>query len=69
VGITPYGGYQNVVTCTVIAAGSEGFFGQGDPNQGKNPQAWASQTGQNFVDDNRHMDFAVAHAWPDNWEM
>jgi hypothetical protein len=54
---------------TVIAAGSEGFFGQGDPNQGKNPQAWASQTGQNFVDDNRHMDFAVAHAWPDNWEM
>ena len=50
-------------------AGSEGFFGQGDANQGKNPQPWAAQTGQNFVDDNRHMDFAVAHAWPDNWEM
>uniref|UniRef100_A0A383VL97 mannan endo-1,4-beta-mannosidase n=1 Tax=Tetradesmus obliquus TaxID=3088 RepID=A0A383VL97_TETOB len=53
----------------LVSSGSEGFFGQGDANQGKNPQPWAAQTGQNFVDDNRHMDFAVAHAWPDNWEI
>ncbi|KAF6251036.1 glycoside hydrolase superfamily [Scenedesmus sp. NREL 46B-D3] len=53
----------------LVSSGSEGFFGEGDPNQSKNPQAWAAQTGQNFVDDNLHMDFAVAHAWPDNWQI
>eukprot|EP00882_Tetradesmus_deserticola_P024752 GHRQ01027069.1.p1 GENE.GHRQ01027069.1~~GHRQ01027069.1.p1 ORF type:complete len:321 (+),score=99.35 GHRQ01027069.1:1022-1984(+) len=53
----------------LVSSGSEGFFGEGDARQGKNPRAWASQTGQNFVDDNRHMDFAVAHAWPDNWQI
>lgn len=53
----------------LVTSGSEGFFGEGDPNVSKNPQPWAKQTGQNFVDDNRHMDFAVTHAWPDNWFM
>jgi mannan endo-1,4-beta-mannosidase len=53
----------------LVSSGSEGFFGPGDPNSGKNPHSWATQTGQNFADDNRHMDFAVAHAWPDNWDM
>jgi hypothetical protein len=53
----------------VSSSGSEGFFGPNDPNISKNPQSWASQTGQDFVEDNRYMDFAVAHAWPDNWEM
>lgn len=52
----------------LLFPGSEGFFGEGDPNVDKNPQPWAKQTGQNFVDDNRHMDFAVTHAWPDNCE-
>lgn len=61
--------FPSVCLCAFCPAGSEGFFGQGDPNQSKNPQAWAAQTGQNFLDDNRHMDFAVTHAWPDNWEM
>lgn len=56
------------VLCWCVA-GSEGFFGENDPNVSKNPQPWAKQTGQNFADDNRHMDFAVTHAWPDNWEM
>lgn len=59
-----------MVPCTVLVpSGSEGFFGEGDPNVDKNPQPWAKQTGQNFVDDNRHMDFAVTHAWPDNCEL
>ncbi len=53
----------------LVTSGSEGFFGESDPNVSKNPQPWAKQTGQNFVDDNRHMDFAVTHAWPDNWFM
>jgi hypothetical protein len=56
---------QRLLLCC-CCSGSEGFFGEGDPNVDKNPQAWAKQTGQNFVDDNRHMDFAVTHAWPDN---
>ena len=56
------------VCCVFVLSGSEGFFGENDPNVSKNPQPWAKQTGQNFVDDNRHMDFAVTHAWPDNCE-
>lgn len=54
--------------CAPCCAGSEGFYGQGDPNVAHNPATWAAQTGQNFVDDNKHMDFAVTHAWPDNCE-
>jgi hypothetical protein len=35
----------------------------------KNPAPWAGETGQDYLKNNRHMDFAVAHAWPDNWMM
>lgn len=62
-------GVLTVAGCPVcLLSGSEGFFGESDSNVDKNPQPWAKQTGQNFVDDNRHMDFAVTHAWPDNCE-
>ena len=54
----------------LVSAGSEGFFGDSDPSWlGKNPGSWATQTGQDFLSNTKDMDFAVAHAWPDNWMM
>ena len=54
----------------LVSAGSEGFFGDSDPSWlGKNPGSWATQTGQDFLANTKDMDFAVAHAWPDNWMM
>lgn len=34
-----------------------------------NPASWAGETGQDFSRNNAQMDFAVTHAWPDNWNM
>lgn len=52
----------------LVASGSEGFFGDSDGSWlGKNPGSWATQTGQDFLANTADMDFAVAHAWPDNW--
>jgi hypothetical protein len=52
----------------LVSAGSEGFFGNSDPSLvGKNPASWAVESGQDFLENNKHMDYAVAHAWPDNW--
>lgn len=63
----------HLTACLLVAvwcAGSEGFFGQSDPSLiGKNPADWAAQTGQDFLNNNKNMDFAVTHAWPDNWQM
>jgi hypothetical protein len=54
----------------LVSSGSEGFFGDSDPSWlGKNPGAWSTQTGQDFLANTADMDFAVAHAWPDNWMM
>jgi mannan endo-1,4-beta-mannosidase len=54
----------------LVSSGSEGFFGDSDGSWlGKNPGSWAPQTGQDFLANNKDMDFAVAHAWPDNWMM
>lgn len=54
----------------LVSSGSEGFWGPSDPSRvSQNPQDWAVQTGQDFLKNNKHMDFAVTHAWPDNWEI
>ncbi|KAI8471837.1 MAG: glycoside hydrolase superfamily [Monoraphidium minutum] len=51
----------------LVSSGSEGFFGGDGEWAGKNPGSWATQTGQDFMSNSADMDFAVAHAWPDNW--
>lgn len=54
----------------LVTVGSEGFFGKGSKMERFNPQAWASQTGQNFSYNNlaKHVDFATIHVWPNNWD-
>ena len=54
----------------LVSTGSEGFFAGSDGDWvGKNPGSWASASGQQFLANTKDMDFAVAHAWPDNWEI
>jgi mannan endo-1,4-beta-mannosidase len=50
----------------LVSTGSEGFFLGSNAD---NPADWAGQSGQDFAANNADMDFAVTHAWPDNWEM
>jgi len=54
----------------LVSSGSEGFFGESDASWlGQNPGSWSTLTGQDFLANTQEMDFAVAHAWPDNWMM
>ena len=49
-----------------LRAAPQGFFAGSNP---ANPADWAGQSGQDFNRNNQYMDFAVTHAWPDNWQM
>lgn len=56
----------------LITIGSEGFYGDSTPSLLQyNPQAWASDLGQDFVANTniKDIDFATVHAWPDNWML
>lgn len=56
----------------LITIGSEGFFGDSTPQLLQyNPQAWASDMGQDFMANTAipDVDFATVHAWPDNWML
>ena len=54
----------------LVTIGEEGFFGEGTPQTGSNPQTWGSQIGQDFAVDHAasSIDFATLHFWPQNWE-
>ncbi|GAB4818410.1 hypothetical protein N2152v2_005456 [Parachlorella kessleri] len=57
----------------MITVGEEGFYGLNSPQNSHNPQApgaqWASETGQDFVNNMKipTIDYAEAHVWYDNW--
>jgi len=53
----------------LVTTGYEGFFGPSDPSfLGRNPPGtWGQETGQDFLLNAQHVDFAVTHAWADNW--
>jgi mannan endo-1,4-beta-mannosidase len=59
----------------LVSTGYEGFFGPSEPSFiNRNPgvsggSSWAVQTGQDFVANSQHVDFAVTHAWADNWNV
>lgn len=54
----------------LVTIGSEGFFGHSSWNVYKNPQAWAGDMGQDFVNNHlaENIDFATIHVWPDTWQ-
>jgi hypothetical protein len=53
----------------LVTTGYEGFFGPSEPSfHSRNPPGtWGLETGQDFVANSQHVDFAVTHAWADNW--
>ncbi|CAI5979808.1 unnamed protein product, partial [Closterium sp. NIES-65] len=57
----------------LVATGYEGFYGANQNHTSINPGEpwghWATQTGQEFIRNNRFwaIDFAVAHIWSENW--
>jgi mannan endo-1,4-beta-mannosidase len=56
----------------LVTTGYEGFFGPlSDPSflSHNPPGTWGAQTGQDFVANSQHVDFAVTHAWADNWNV
>lgn len=56
----------------LVAIGTEGFFGPNSSYTSANPSGgWAEKTGQDFERNtaNPSIDYAVAHLWPDNWDV
>ncbi|CAI5504824.1 unnamed protein product [Closterium sp. Naga37s-1] len=57
----------------LVATGYEGFYGENHNHTSINPGEpwghWATQTGQEFIRNNKFwaIDFAVAHIWSENW--
>eukprot|EP00887_Chlorella_sp_A99_P001216 scaffold14.g1216.t1 len=64
---------KSVAPNQLVAIGSEGFFGRGDPlavhNPGGGTAEWVYQIGQDFAKNSaaKGIDYAEIHAWPDNW--
>lgn len=55
----------------LVSTGEEGFYGccKNPGNPGTPGGEWASEIGQNFIEDHSSpaIDFASAHFWPTNW--
>ncbi|PRW57442.1 Transmembrane 9 superfamily member 4 isoform B [Chlorella sorokiniana] len=56
----------------LVTTGEEGFFVEGDPMAGADPNdgnLWAIRSGQDFRANHAHknIDYSVIHLWPDNW--
>ncbi len=62
--------YKTVFPNTLLTVGEEGFWGEYDPQQSKNPgNGWAPITGNNFTaqHSSRNVDFTAIHMWPSQW--
>ncbi|CAG9463081.1 unnamed protein product [Pedinophyceae sp. YPF-701] len=53
----------------MVTYGGEGFYRAGTGRDEPLPATWALNTGQDFLQNIRNMDFAAIHVWPDNWKM
>lgn len=54
----------------LVGLGLEGFYGPGSGNEGRNPAEWATDEGQDFIENHlpKCVDYVGIHVWPDNWE-
>jgi mannan endo-1,4-beta-mannosidase len=54
-----------------VTVGNEGFYAGNFNTTGQNPQAWAADMGQDFMNNGAidSIDFVTIHMWPDNWGM
>mmetsp|Transcript_2474 Transcript_2474/g.8808 ORF Transcript_2474/g.8808 Transcript_2474/m.8808 type:complete len:286 (+) Transcript_2474:898-1755(+) len=62
---------KSVAPNHLVGIGYEGFYGPGSGKERRNPAPWATDEGQNFVENSKVqcIDYVGIHVWPDNWKF